>query len=145
MKFTPMTDEEIDKAGLMQLGEYDFEVMEAEEYTKDNGNVVTKLKLNVFDESGKGNSVLDWITPSFMKKFKHFFYAVGLQDSYETGQTDPTEYVGKSGKLKLGIGKPYVDGNGITRTNNSVDDYIKRDANAPKAASKSVADDEIPF
>lgn len=127
MKHTPVTEEQLKEAGLLPNGVYDFTITEAKETVSGSGNDMFALKLDVFEPDGKARSILDWILPSFAKKYKHIHDACGLLDLYTSGETKPDDLVGKSGKLFLTIGKPYTDKNGIERINNSVEDYVKKD------------------
>lgn len=146
MKHKPQTDEEIAKSGLMEEGVYDFTIIDATECTSKSGNDMFKLKLHVYDVGGEARIVFDWILPSFAKKYKHIHDACSLLDLYQSGETKSDNLIGKSGKLMLGMGKPYTDNNGIERVNNTVVDYVKR-GNMVQAAAmpQAVLDDEIPF
>ena len=72
-----------------------------------------------------------------------------MLDLYQSGETTTDDLVDKSGKLMLGIGKPYTDNSGIERINNSVVDYVKSENMVPNEPRKSpvaaIEDDEIPF
>lgn len=149
MKHSAATEEEITKAGLLQPGVYDFTIVEAKETLSANGNDMFALKLNVFDTDGQAVSLLDWILPSFPKKFKHLHDALGIFDVYARKDTKPDDLVEKSGKLQLTIGKPYIDKNGNDRVNNSVEDYVKKDSTeayrAATTTSEDLDSDAIPF
>ena len=149
MKHQALSEEEIAKSGLLPAGVYDFTIVEANEYTNDKGTEVIKLKLNVFEPDGSARVMLDWVTASYAKKFKHLHDACGLLDLYAKGDTKPEDLINKSGKLSLGVGEPYTDKNGNERINNTVVDYVKKDnlSTYTKAASmpQDVLDDEIPF
>lgn len=149
MKHSALSEEEIAKSGLLEPGVYDFTIVEAKETVSGSGNDMFALKLNVFDKEGKTVSLLDWVLPSFPKKFKHLHDALGLLEIYAKKDTKPDDLVGKSGKLMLKIGEPYTDKNGMERVNNSVEDYVKRDSTeAYKAAIAPKEDldgDAIPF
>lgn len=146
MKFKPMTEEEINEVGLLQPGVYDFEIIECSETTSDAGNDMFALKLNVFEPDGKTRSILDWVLPQMPKKFKHIHDACGLADKFEAGEVTAQDFLGKTGKLKLEVGKPYTDKNGNERVNNAVEDYIKRENLIETSEQKDpIPDDGIPF
>lgn len=149
MKHEALNEEEIAKSGLMQEGIYDFTIIEATEAQSKSGNDMFKLKLHVFDTDGAAKIIFDWILPSFPKKFKHIHDACGLLDVYARGDTKPNDLIDKSGKLQLGVGKPYIGNDGFEKVNNTVLDYVKRDnlVQESKAAPlpKDVADDVIDF
>lgn len=149
MKHNAMTEEEIAKSGLMQEGIYDFTIVEATETKSKFGNDMFKLKLNIFDTDGTARVIFDWILPDFPKKYKHLHDACGLLDLYKSGETKPEDLIDKSGKLKLGVGKPYIGNDGFEKVNNSVLDYVKRDnmlpPSKPTPLPADVADDVIDF
>lgn len=90
MKFTSMTEEQIAASGLLPAGVYDFTIVEAIEKTSNSGNDMFQLKLNVFDpNNGNPIVVMDWILPSFPKKFKHIHDACGLLKQYQDGNVTP--------------------------------------------------------
>lgn len=146
MKHKAMTEEQIAASGLLQEGIYDFTIVSAEETQSQAGNDMFALKLNVFEGDGSARVILDWVMPSFAKKYKHLHDALGLLDKYASGETLASDLKDKSGKLLLGIGKPYTDKNGLERVNNSVIDYVKRDNLVKEETSADpLGDDEIPF
>ncbi len=145
-KFTPLTEDQIAESGLMPEGVYDFEITDCSEYQNDKGNDIFKLYLNVFDSEGQPQAKMDWVTPAFIKKFKHCVDACGLTSSYEAGEIKQGDFIGKTGKLKLKIGAPRENKDGEEVRYNEIEDYIKRGNLEPaKPMAKSVVDDEIPF
>lgn len=146
--FKPLTEEEVLASGLMEEGIYDFEVMVATHKTSGKGNEMYELNLNVFDSTGYPRSVRTWILPAMPKQWKHFHDAVGMLKEYQAGiisaEVAPT-LVGKTGKLKLVIGAPYTNKDGLETRSNKVDDYIKRDGQATSSSTPASLDDEIPF
>ncbi|MCP4898867.1 MAG: hypothetical protein GY906_17995 [bacterium] len=88
MDYTPKTDEEMDREGLLSDGKYQGVVLEAEETESKSGDPMVKLKVDV-----EGRHIFDYVSPHwFFHKFKHFVTAVG-QD-YEKGKLDVTPTVG---------------------------------------------------
>ncbi len=147
MKHQALTEEQIAEAALLAEGVYDFTIVSAEEKTSQSGNDMFALKLNVFDGEGAPRVIMDWVLPSFPKKFKHLHDACGLLEVYDRKDTKPEDLIEKSGKVLIGIGKPYTDKNGVERVNNTVVDYVKKD-NAEqykKAAADPIDGDVIPF
>lgn len=144
MKHKPMSEQEIAASGLMQEGVYDYTVVEAKETTSQSGNDMFALKLHVFDQDGVARIVFDWVLPSFAKKYKHIHDSLGLMEKYQSGETRSSDLEGKSGKLMLGIGKPYTDKNGLERVNNTVVDYVKRE-NVDTRPASEIIEDSIPF
>lgn len=161
--FTPMTEEEINAANLMEEGIYNFEVVKSSYKTSKAGNPMAELNIMVWDHDGKQKIIFDYLifshVPLNIKKVKHFCDTVGLQEEYKKGQI-PEDLERLSGKVKIIIqkgqlipedklqGKPkgscYPD-------KNAVEDYVMTDKGAVKQEanpSKEVDDffdDEIPF
>ena len=157
MRITPRTEAEIQSENLFPPGEFDFEILEAEETTSKAGNEMIRLKLKVFSESGNFIIISDYLLESVAYKLRHACEAVGMVERYESGKLDAMDFQGKSGRLKLRIDKSdnYPDKNGVK-------DYIARDAATftPGHVAKSKQlvnagmgtytgrpdlDDEIPF
>lgn len=146
MKFTPKTEKEVTEDGLLPAGIYDFECADANDKTSKAGNEMIELKLHVFDANGNPRIIFDYLLESIAYKFRHAADGCQLIDKYESGELAAIDFVGKTGKLKLGIRKSkdaaYPD-------KNAVQDYIKREqlANAELPPKKVAADldDEIPF
>ncbi len=134
--FIPMTEEEINKANLVENGVYDFEVVNCERQISRAGNPMAKLTISFWDKDGRNHAIYDYLVFSTVglniRKVKHFCDTVGLQDKYKLGQI-PEELIGYSGKASISVqegkeipsdklnGKPhgskYPD-------KNVVDDYI---------------------
>lgn len=144
-KFTPMTDEEIAKSGLLPEGICDFEITACIEYKNEKGNDIFKLSQNLFDSEGNAHPRMDWITPAFIKKFKHCVDACGLLAKYEAGEILAEDFVGKSGKCKIKIGEPRTNKDGIEMRYNEIEDYVKRSNSSPDNAGEALEDDGIPF
>lgn len=145
MNFTPKTEKEIQEDGLLAEGIYDFEVAEAENKTSAKGNDMIELKLHVFDGNGNPRIVMDYLLASIMYKLRHAADACQVLDKYDAGSLDASDFLGKSGKVKIKIDK---DKTGQYADKNGVKDYVKREnmveaGNAPKVAAD--LDDEIPF
>lgn len=155
MRFTPKTEEDLagerSKFGPWPNGTYDFEVMEADDATSKAGNDMIVLDLMVYDSHGNNRKVRDWLVETVAAKLKDACRAVGLHAAYDGGNIAARDFVGRSGKLKLG-----------TQTQegfdprNKVTGYIPTAAaveakravastQARKAAMAGDLDDEIPF
>lgn len=142
MRFEPKTAAEIDEAGLLEAGVYDFEVMEAEDTTSKAGNDMVALVLRAENAEGRGFKLLDWLvaTEGGAYKVRHFAEAVGLLAEYENGDMPAGVMIGKTGRAKIAV-KP---AEGQYRAKNTVADYVPGGAeNAPR--TKELLDDEIPF
>lgn len=146
MRLTPKTEKEIAEAGLLPPGEYDFEVIGAEEQVSKAGNDMVKLSLHVFDANGAPCWVPDYLLDAMPGKLRHAAQAFGLMPDYEQGQMQASDMIGKTGRVKITIQK---DKTGQFPDRNSVADYIvPKDGAATSVRNPAPAgniDDEIPF
>lgn len=141
MQFTPKSEEELQALNLLEPGEYDFEIIKAEDRRSKSGNEMIALTIKVWDHAGKERTVFDWLLDSELShyKIKHFCFSVGLEDKYELGLLESNDCWGRKGILKLGIQKDktkqYPD-------KNVVNDYI---VDKESKSSEEFKDDDIPF
>lgn len=146
LKITPKTEEEIRRAMLLGPGEYDFEVMSAEEKLSKAGNPMIVVKMKVFNGGGGERHVTDWLMEKMEYKLRHFMFAIGKGAAYEAGDIDAGGFQGCCGKLTLTI----EEKEGF-QPQNRVKDYIPQDKGAASAAKKSTADiakpdtSDVPF
>lgn len=157
MQFNSKSREELAREFLTPPGEYDFEIMRAEETTSKKGNEMIKLKLRVFVENGEIH-VYDYLVAGMEYKLANFCDAIGRSEDYDDGEINADNLVGCAGKLKLVIEKEQKDkdtGEVKWPAKNVVKTYIagkkgqekmaeRRVKTAPKAAVKT-DDEEIPF
>ena len=158
MQFNSKSREDLAKASLTPPGEYDFEIMRAEETTSKAGNAMIKLKLRVFVENGEIH-VYDYLVAGGMEyKLANFCDAIGRSEDYDAGNIKADSLEGCGGKLKLVIEEAVKDedtGEVKWPAKNAVKTYIagkkgqekmaeRRVKTAPKAAVKT-DDEEIPF
>lgn len=151
--YKPKSEEQLDKEGLLPDAEYDFEVVETKDKpSQKTGNFMYTLKLHIFGEDGYTRIVWDYIAlgSNFAeRKLRHAADSAGIIDIYETGNMKPSDFQGRTGKVKLKQ-VPAKDG---YPAKNVVDDYIKREISgvtydAPKKAAVPTTndlDDSIPF
>lgn len=145
MKFQPKSEEEVKKNKLMEEGDYDFIVVNAENVISKAGNEMIKLKLNVWDKQGKEKCVFDYLLESMDYKLRHFCEITGLIDTYNSGDVDAMDCLNKSGKahiiIDIGKEKP---GGGFYDDRNAIKDYVKSEIKQTKKDDKFESDD-IPF
>lgn len=164
MRLTPISAEKANEGGSFPVwkpGEYDYEIHDAADDTSKSGAEMLKLTLYVFDSDGNKRTVFDYITSDEKSQWKarHLAESVGLVKQYESGELDPYDLTGKTGRLKLRI-KP---AQGDYPAGNSVGDYIpigdlpeKATRSAPRPAARpavparqpsqsTIDDDSIPF
>lgn len=157
MQFNSRSREELARESLAPPGEYDFEIISAEETTSKKGNEMIKLKLRVFVENGEIH-VYDYLVAGMEYKLANFCDAIGRSDDYDDGEINADNLVGCAGKLKLVIEEAQKDkdtGEVKWPAKNAVKTYIagkkgqekmaeRRVKTAPTAAVKT-DDEEIPF
>lgn len=126
MQFTPIT--EADEKGareftLLPDGDYDFEVLTAEEKYSAKGDCYIWLKLGVWDVAGRQQWVFASLLSidSMLWKLRHFAQSVGIEKDYESGNINPINLIKLTGKCKIHSKK---DLKGVLR--NDVKDYIPR-------------------
>lgn len=139
-----MTDEQIALSNCMPVGTYDFEVVGAEDKPSKKGNPMTVVVLKVF-VGDKQRTIKDYLLEVFPKKLKHFAYGIGMSAAYDSGYLEPTELIGKCGKVVIGIEDQPGYG-----PKNVVEDYVVAGKEPPKPKSKPAVlttsgNDEPPF
>ena len=136
MNFTPKKDEELNNFELFPAGEYDFDIVKAEEQISKAGNEMIKLDLDIYAPSGKKTRVFDYLLESIAYKIKHFCITTGLANEYETGILNADMCVNRSGKCKIII---QSDKNKKYDDKNAVKDYCGEAISADKIA------EDVPF
>lgn len=139
MKFKPKSEKELAEANLWPVGEYAFEILEAEEAQDKSGNDMLKLKVKVFKDGGGSQNIFDYVSGEWMEyKLRHLADVCGQLDQYESGELEAYTLVGKTGYCKVNVSKDktgqYPDKNGIA-------DYLVSGKSKPKI----VDDSDIPF
>lgn len=144
MKFEPMSDEQIAKLNLIPEGQYQFEVVDAEDKVSARGNEMIAVKLKIWDRDGKERTLMDWLMPSFPKKLKHFCENTGLQDKYNLGNVIAEDCRHKSGCLSIMITK-----NQKGEDWNTVNDYLSFEKKNLEMKKETREDpffnDDLPF
>lgn len=148
--YTPKSEEQLVKEGLLSKGEYDFEVTESVEGLSKKQNTMLVLDVTVFGPDGERKYVKDYIAfgSNFgERKFRHAADACGLTAQYEAGTLRGPDFKGACGRALVDI-----DENPGYSPKNVIKDYVKRkdedeDEAAVAAPAKAPADldDEIPF
>ena len=147
--FNPMTEEEINDAGLLENGVYEFEVLKSTRRMSKSGNPMAELLLNVWDKNGKHYPIYDYLVfssiPLNIRKVKHFCDAVGLAEEYKQGSI-PEELERYCGKVDIGTQdeQPKPSG-GMYGKKNIVLDYVMTDKGAVKHESSDNVSDDVPF
>ena len=156
MQFTPQTDQQIEAEDKQRLeerllpeGEYNCTVGEADPHVgKTSGKESIKIGMKVFRPDGEHILVWDYLTPNFMKKWKHAAETFGLHAELKAGNIEASMFDGRSGKVYL-----TQEDQGKYGLQNRVDDYvvqkgqkIEDDPIQPDNTSmETKEEDEIPF
>lgn len=130
MQFKPKTDEELALAGLWADGEYNFEVVGAEDkISKSSGNEMIELELK-FHDQGATKTVKSYITATQEFRLKSAAYCMGLGAQYETGTLGAGHFIGKKGRATLKT----EPANGDFKAKNGVNEFIPATTQAPISA-----------
>lgn len=154
MRYTPHTDDQLNRMNLLPDGEYDFTVIEADDKASKNGNDMVTLKLHVYEEDGTPRIIFDYLVPDKMPhKFKHACDACGLIEEYNAGSVTHDSFVNRQGRLII-----YTQpAKGSYLEKSAVKDYVKREnmvaADSPRGKQPPPGllgegkplDDDIPF
>lgn len=135
MRFSPMTEDELARAPLLEPGVYPFEVIAASEELSKAGNEMIRVKLAVFGPNGQQTHVYDYLMEKMAFKLRHFCEATGLLQKYEAGTLSEVDCEGKGGYVKIKIDPA----NGSYSAKNSVQDYVKPEVPLTKPAATSGA------
>ena len=114
MRFNPDAE---DAPLLLAPGEYDFEVLGAEEKTSSSGNDMFVLKLRA-GSNGNSRFLIDYVLAKNTKKVFGLAKACGLVERILTGEILATDFIGKKGRALLSIEKgkaDYPDRNVVVR------------------------------
>jgi len=148
MEFKPETEAELKAKSLAPAGDYDFEVLTAEDKTSKKGNPMIAIKIGLYIGEKITKHVFDYLMPSMGFKLRHFCDTVGLLARYEDGTLCADDCKGRSGTVKIVVD----DSNTAYPPKNVVKDYVPR---AVKPLGATVEDepegtkpedkDDLPF
>lgn len=122
MQFAPKSEEQLKLESLLAEGEYDFEIIKAEDtHSKKSGAEMIALEMKVFRADGNGFVfVKDYLLASMAFKLIHFAKATGLTEEYNKGTLVAATCLGRCGKVKVKV----EEANGDFGAKNSVKDYV---------------------
>ena len=122
MNFKPCSEQEIAEMNLWKKGEYPFEILNAfEKASKTSGKPMIELKLKLSNGDGQGKTIKDYLMQQMPGKLRHAAIVCGLLDKYLSGSLADVDFVGRTGRLKLGVEK---DKSGQYPPKNVVLDYV---------------------
>lgn len=161
MKFAPKTEKEIAEMNLWQPGEYGFEIIEEAtlgsnhyqtcDKISQSQNEMIQLVVKVYNPEGHYRIVIDYLLEKMAEKLRNAAICCGLADKYEAGNFSASDFVGKSGMLKLKIDR---DKTGQYSDKNAIANYVVPDGDMNKYTppkghpvndTAPIEDDEIPF
>jgi len=132
-----MNDSDLSVRVLLEPGDYDFEVKKAEAKNSAKGNEMISLYLSVWNHDGLSTLVFDHLIniESMEWKTRHFADAVGLRESYDSGEIYPEDCVGLSGVVRIGIENESKDNTSgkIYPKKNIAEDYVSSNATLPQS------------
>ena len=132
MEFQAQSEEDIARAGLIEKGEYAFEIIQAENQRSKSGNDMVKVKLCVFLPDGRTRHVTDYLLSAMAAKLRHFCDATGLLPQYQRGTLSAEDCEGRNGTARIGVQE---DKEGRYPPKNTVTDYVTRPAKPLSAAT----------
>ncbi len=155
MEFNPSDGAPKSGFDLLPAGEYDIEVIEAEERTSQKGNQMIALTLLAKHPDGYDARVWDYLvsTTAAVFKIKMFCDATGLESQFQGGRLTAEECVGRKGRAKITV----EEGRDGFSDRNSVAEYLDGQSSPKPAAGietmpseansqpAPVTDEQIPF
>lgn len=136
--FVPKTDSELAAERLLPKGEYDFDIIKAENKTsKTSGAPMIVLTVGVYPGDSDRQQ---WVTDNLvfvekaMFKVSQFAKAVGLEAAYRAGNIDAQDCVGRAGRCKVDI-----EPEGEYPAKNKITSYV-----IPKATPEGVRPPHMP-
>jgi len=156
MNFTPMSDEEIQSANLIPDGQYQAEVLDAQDKNEHGQPLLTQkgvekinLQLKVYDQQGKAHTLQCVLTPAYMKLLKRFADAAGLSDQYKKGNINADTCLAVTRLIGVEITmRSYINKQNQEIFVNNVNDFMSLDASTTAPVQQELDklfDDTIPF
>ncbi len=141
MNFTPKNENEL--SNLLPEGEYDFEVIDAQDKVSKKGADMIFLKIAIWQGEKIRCYIFDYLLESVAYKLRHCCDTCGLLDKYQSGSLEATHFVGRTGRAKIIIQK---DENGKYPDKNSIKDYCLRPAKSlNNPTTQKPKEDDLPF
>jgi len=123
-------------------GEYDFEVLEAsDETSKKSGNDMIKINIAIWEGEKVLCRVFDYLLPAMEAKLRHACDACGLLDKYQSGNLHGSDFIGRTGRVKIKIKKETAD----FPAKNEVEDYCLRPAKGIGGGAPETKEESLPF
>ncbi len=126
LTFEPKSEEQIEKQEqeraekrVAPAGEYDFQILNAENKTSKSGNAMIEIEVGLFRGDTMAWKVKDWLLPAMESKLRHFCDAAGLLARYESGMLTAEDCRGRSGRCRVAV----EPGQGNYPDKNAIKDY----------------------
>lgn len=132
----PLSREQMQQGDLVEPGNYDFEVVDAQERMSKSGNEMIELQVKIWDKNGRGRVLFDYLLSALEFKLGHFAECTGLFDKYQEGALSAEDCIGKSGQCKVYIQKSKDPQYG---DKNSIADYLLTDDQVAAKSERKVA------
>lgn len=144
LQHEPKTEEELTALTPDNTVVY-FTLKSAENYIGNSGKKSIKIILEFFDENENKRLMTDYITPSYPKKYKHFFDAIGKSNVYQSGNVSEDSFEPEidCGFALIGIQK----GDNGYADKNIFKDYLSKEKAAKFGIGTQESDpnDDIPY
>jgi len=141
MNVTPMEEKDL-PSNLLPIGEYHIEVVTAfDKKSKSSGNDMIELKVAIWEDDRIRCYLFDYLLDAIPAKVRHACDSFGLLDKYQSGNLESDDFIGRTGKAKIGIEK---DKTGKYPDRNKIVDYCVRTAK-PINKQSEAPDDDLPF
>ena len=148
MNFLPKSEGDCKKSFQpIPKGEYDFEILDASDEKSSRGNDMIKINLAIWQGDKVLCRVFDYLLPAMEAKLRHACDTCGLLDRYQSGNLSASDFIGRTGKVKIKIIKATEQ----YPAKNAVEDYVLRPAKALSQAGNATpaqrepGQDNLPF
>jgi hypothetical protein len=107
MQFEPKNEKQLAENRPLHAGVFQFEILEAWEKISAAGNPMFEIRVQLSNGNGVSRTLPDYLLPKGVRaeKLLHCCIATGMRDKYDSGLLSPDDFVGKRGRLRVGIEK----------------------------------------
>lgn len=119
-------------------GTYEYTIDEAEDAVSKNGNEMIHATLSIYNDAGHKRILHEYFVNTAAWKIKQLCESCGLIDRFNSGELEPYELVGKTGRANI-----VIESSVGFDDKNKVAAYIKAPRAAPTAPKGKVAMDDI--
>jgi hypothetical protein len=137
-EFTPVTEEELEMAGLIDEGKYDAVIISAQSKLSKAQLPMIELVVKVYGNDHSERNIYCYLTDKMPRLLKHLCDALGLDSKYKSGRISPDLFVGENVSVMVGIQK---DKNGVYPPRNNIHDFISR----AQSKESSFDNTDVPF